>query len=33
LATGLLFPWNKAYQNNGLRLCCNLDEILKGILT
>jgi 5' nucleotidase, deoxy (Pyrimidine), cytosolic type C protein (NT5C) len=33
LATGLLFPWNKAYQNNGVRLCCNLDEILEGILT
>jgi hypothetical protein len=32
LATGLLFPWNRAYQNNGFQLCCNLDEILEGIL-
>ena len=33
LATGLLFPWNRAYQNNGFRLCSNLNEILKGIVT
>jgi hypothetical protein len=33
MATGLLFPWNKAYNNNGFRLCNNLNEILAGILT
>jgi hypothetical protein len=33
MATGLLFPWNKAYSNSGFRLCRNLDEILDGILT
>ena len=33
MATGLLFPWNRAYRNNGFRLCSNLDEILEGILT
>jgi hypothetical protein len=32
LATGLLFPWNRAYRNNGFRLCCNLTEVLEGIL-
>jgi hypothetical protein len=32
LATGLLFPWNSAYRNNGFRLCCNLNEVLEGIL-
>lgn len=32
LATGLLFPWNCAYRNNGFRLCSSLDEILDGIL-
>ena len=32
LATGLLFPWNRAYRDNGFRLCSNLDEILDGIL-
>jgi len=32
LATGLIFPWNKAYSNNGFRLCHNLNEILEGIL-
>jgi hypothetical protein len=32
LATGLLFPWNKAYDNNGFRLCSNLNEILEGVL-
>ena len=30
-ATGLLFPWNRAYDGNGFRLCSNLDEILEGI--
>jgi hypothetical protein len=33
LATGLLFPWNRAYRDNGFRLCNNLNEILEGILT
>ncbi len=33
MATGLLFPWNKAYSNNGFKLCCNLNEILEGILS
>ena len=32
LATGLLFPWNKAYQNNGFRLLNNLDDILEEVL-
>jgi uncharacterized HAD superfamily protein len=32
IATGLLFPWNQAYRNNGFRLCNNLNEILEGIL-
>jgi hypothetical protein len=32
IATGLLFPWNKAYLTNGFRLCHNLNEILEGIL-
>ena len=32
MATGLLFPWNQAYSNNGYRLCSNLNEILAGIL-
>jgi len=32
LATGLLFPWNTAYRDNGFKLCHNLDEILDGIL-
>jgi beta-phosphoglucomutase-like phosphatase (HAD superfamily) len=32
LATGLLFPWNKAYRDNGFRLRNNLDEILDAIL-
>jgi len=31
-ATGLLFPWNRAYRDNGFKLCSNLDEILDGIL-
>ncbi len=31
-ASGLLFPWNKAYSGNGFRLCRNLSEILDGIL-
>lgn len=33
LATGLLFPWNRQYSQNGFRLCSNLDEILDDILT
>jgi hypothetical protein len=33
LATGLLFPWNRAYRGNGFRLCSSLSEILEGILT
>jgi len=32
LATGLLFPWNKAFSNNGFRLCSTLNDILAGIL-
>ena len=32
MATGLLFPWNQAYSDNGFRLYSNLDEILEGIL-
>jgi hypothetical protein len=32
LATGLLFPWNRAYSGNGFELLKNLDEILEGIL-
>lgn len=32
-ATGLLFPWNRAYRDNGFSLCSNLDEILEGILS
>lgn len=33
LATGLLFPWNRAYSNNGFRLCKNLNEILECIIS
>lgn len=32
LAIGLLFPWNRHYQNNGFNLLSNLDEILSVIL-
>ena len=32
LATGLLFPWNKAFADNGFRLFDNLNEILDCIL-
>jgi len=32
LATGLLFPWNRAFSDNGFRLCSSLSEILDGIL-
>jgi len=32
LATGLVFPWNMAYQNNGFKLLRNLNEILECIL-
>jgi hypothetical protein len=33
MATGLLFPWNHAYRNNGFRLCHSLLEILDCIVT
>ena len=33
MATGLLFPWNNIYRNNGFRLCSNLNKILDGILS
>lgn len=32
MATGLLFPWNKAYAGNAFRLFDNLNEILDYIL-
>jgi hypothetical protein len=32
LATGLLFPWNRAYSDNGFRLFDNLNKILDHIL-
>ncbi len=32
MATGLLFPWNRAFEVNGLKLCSSLDDILKYIL-
>ena len=32
LATGLLFPWNSAYRDNGFRLYSNLSQILDVIL-
>ncbi len=32
LATGLLFPWNRAYNDNGFRLFDNLNKILDHIL-
>jgi len=31
-ATGLLFPWNRAYTDNGFRLYSSLNEILSHIL-
>jgi hypothetical protein len=31
--TGLLFPWNKAYSDNGFRLFNNLDDVLNHILS
>jgi len=31
-ATGLLFPWNREYANDGLRLYASLNEILSYIL-
>lgn len=31
-AMGLLFPWNKAYANNGVRLFGNLNDVLTHIL-
>lgn len=30
--TGLLFPWNREFANNGYRLFGNLEEVLKHIL-
>lgn len=32
MATGLLFPWNRAYSDNGFGLFDNLNEVLKHIL-
>jgi hypothetical protein len=32
MATGLLFPWNHAYRDNGFRLFNNLDDILIHII-
>ncbi len=32
MATGLLFPWNRAFSGNGFTLCGNLNEILDVIL-
>ena len=32
MATGLLFPWNRLYSENGYFLFNNLEEILKFIL-
>jgi len=32
-ATGLLFPWNRAYADNGFRLYSSLKEILDHILS
>ncbi len=31
-AAGLLFPWNKAYVNNGFMLFPNLDQVLPYLL-
>lgn len=31
-AAGLLFPWNKAYSNNGFKLFSNLNDVLTHIL-
>jgi FMN phosphatase YigB (HAD superfamily) len=31
-ALGLIFPWNRAYKNNGFKLFNNLNEILQYIL-
>ena len=32
MATGLLFPWNRDFANNGLRLFNNLNDVLNHIL-
>lgn len=32
IATGLLFPWNRHFANNGYRLFENLNEVLGHIL-
>lgn len=31
-AAGLLFPWNRAFRNNGFTLCRDLNEILERVL-
>lgn len=33
LGAGLLFPWNRAYSNNGFKLFNNLNDILSHILS
>ena len=33
MATGLLFPWNQAYSDNGFKLFNNLNEIVSHILS
>lgn len=33
MAAGLLFPWNRAYSDNGFKLCNSLKEILSHILS
>jgi len=33
MATGLLFPWNQAYSDNGFNLFNNLNEIVSHILS
>jgi hypothetical protein len=33
MGTGLLFPWNEAYSNNGLKLFRNLKDVLNHILS
>jgi hypothetical protein len=32
-AAGLLFPWNSSVRNNGYRLCMDLQEILRYLLS
>ena len=33
MATGLLFPWNREYADNGFRLFQNLNQVLEHILS